>query len=174
MVKLPVKISLRHRGKVLRLDSEAETMTLLDPRNKPLGAVSWEAVIDFIHGSIKEPRSHQAVRNYPRSRLAAKVRYVTPNHKRFDSVTCEIGGGGVFIETHLPAQVGTALALELVLPDDPTAPINAQGKVTWIRPGEEHYVFFPGMGVQFTEISEEGRERLLTMVKALDHARQGS
>ena len=60
------------------------------------------------------------------------------------------------------------------MPDDPTAPINAQGTVAWVRPREEHYVFFPGMGVQFTEISEEGRARLLTMVKALDHARQGS
>jgi hypothetical protein len=30
------------------------------------------------------------------------------------------------------------------------------------------------MGIQFTEISEEGRARLLSMVKALDHARQGS
>ena len=173
-MKLPIKISLRHRGKVLGLDSEAETMTLLDPTGEPLGAVSWEAVIDFIQGYVKEARSHQAVRDYPRGRLAAKVRYLTPDHKHLDSVTCEIGGGGVFIETHLPPQLGTVLALELVLPDDPTAPINAQGKVAWIRPKEEHYVFFPGMGVQFTEISETGRARLLTMVKDLDHARQGS
>jgi hypothetical protein len=56
MVKLPVRISLRHRGKVLGLDSETETMTLLDPRNEPLGAVSWEAVIDFMHGYLKEPK----------------------------------------------------------------------------------------------------------------------
>jgi uncharacterized protein (TIGR02266 family) len=174
MVKLPVMISLRHRGKFLGLDSEGETMTLLDPKGEPLGAVSWEAVIDFIHGSISETQSRTAVRNYPRSRLAAKVRYLTPDHKHFDSVTCEIGGGGVFIETHLPSQLGTALALELLLPDDPTTPINAQGKVAWIRTGEEHYAFFPGMGIQFTEISEEGRARLLSMVKALDHARQGS
>jgi len=174
MMRLPVKISLRHQGKVLGLDSEAETMTLLGPTGKPLGAVSWEAVIDFIQGPVKEAQSHAAVRNYPRSRLAAKVRYVTPGHKHIDSVTCEIGGGGVFIETRLPPQLGTALALELVLPDNPTEPINAQGKVAWIRPGEEHYAFFPGMGVQFTEISEEGRTRLLTMVKALDQARQGS
>ena len=174
MVMLPVKISLRHRGKVLELDREAETMTLLGLTGEPMGVVSWDAVIDFIHGSIKEARSHQAARNYPRSRLAAKVRFLTPDHKHLDSVTCEIGGGGVFIETHLPPQLGTALVLELVLPDDPTAPINAQGTVAWIRPSEEHYVFFPGMGVQFTEISEEGRARLLTMVKTLDHARQGS
>ena len=174
MIKLPIKISFRHRGKVLGLDSEAGTMTLLDPTGEPLGAVSWEAVIDFIQSSVKEARSHQAVRNYPRSRLAAKVRCVTPDHKHFDSVTCEVGGGGIFIETHLPPQLGTALTLELLLPDDPTVPINAQGKVAWIRPREERYVFFPGVGIQFTEISETGRERLLTMVKTLDHARQGS
>ena len=174
MMKLPIKISSRHRGKVLGLDSETETMTLLGPTGEPLGAVSWEAVIDFIQGYVKEAQSHQAVRDYPRSRLAAKVRCVTPDHKHFDSVTCEVGGGGIFIETHLPPQLGTALSLELILPDDPTAPINAQGKVTWIRPKEEHYAFFPGMGVQFTEISETGRARLLTMVKALDNARQGS
>ena len=174
MMKLPIKISLRHRGKVLELDSEMETITLLGPTNEPLGAVSWEAVIDFIQGYVKEARSHQAVRNYPRSRLAVKVRYVTPDHKHFDSVTCEIGGGGIFIETHLPPQLGTALALELVLPDDPTAPINAQGKVAWVRPREERYVFFPGMGIQFTEISETGQARLMTMVKTLDHACQGS
>ena len=173
MMKLPIKISLRHRGKVLGLDNEAETITLLGPTGKPLGTVSWEAVIDFIQGSVKEARSHQAVRNYPRGRLAAKVRYVTPDDKQVDSVTCEIGGGGVFIETHLPPQLGTVLALELLLPDDPIEPIHAQGKVAWIRPGEEHYVFFPGMGVQFTEISDEGRARLLTMVKTLDHARHG-
>jgi uncharacterized protein (TIGR02266 family) len=101
------------------------------------------------------------------------VRCLTPDHKYFDGVTCEIGGGGVFIETHLPAQIGTALELEFVLPDDPTEPIKAEGKVAWVRPKEERYVFFPGMGVQFTEISEVGRARLLTMAKALDQAREG-
>ncbi|HEX6824929.1 MAG TPA: hypothetical protein VF077_01325, partial [Nitrospiraceae bacterium] len=99
MVKLPVKISSRHRGKVLELDSKVETMALLNPTGETLGVVSWDAVIDLIHSSIKEDRSHRAVRDYPRSRLAAKVRYVTPDDKQVDSVTCEIGGGGVFIET---------------------------------------------------------------------------
>jgi uncharacterized protein (TIGR02266 family) len=174
MMKLPIKTSSRHRGNILALDSETETMTLLSPTGEPLGAVSWESVIDFIQGNVKQTRSHQAARNYPRGRLSAKVRYVTPDDKQFDGVTCEIGGGGIFIETQRPPQLGTALSLELLLPDHPTAPINAQGKVAWIRPREERYVFLPGMGVQFTEISETGRERLLTMVKTLDHARKGS
>jgi type IV pilus assembly protein PilZ len=174
MVKLPVKISLRHRGKVLGLDSGTETMKLLDPTGESLGVVSWDAVIDFIHGLGEETQSHHAVRNYPRSRLAAKVAYVTSDQKHFNGITCEIGGGGIFVETSVPPQLGTVLTLKLLLPDDPTEPITAQGKVSWIRPREEHYAFFPGMGVQFTEISEEGRTRLLTMVKALDHARQGN
>ena len=71
---------------------------------EPLGAVPWEAVIDFIQGYVKEDQSHRAVRN-PRSRLAAKVRFLTPDHKHLDSVTCEIGGGGVFIETRSAAAV---------------------------------------------------------------------
>ena len=53
MVKLPVKISLRHRGKVLGLDSEVETMTLLNPTGEALGVVSWDTIIDLIHSSIK-------------------------------------------------------------------------------------------------------------------------
>lgn len=174
MMNLPVKISMRHRGKVLGLDSEAEKMTLVSPIGEQLGVVSWEAVVDFIQGHVGEGRSHQAARNHSRSHLAAKVRCLTPDHKHFDSVTCEIGGGGVFIETTLPSQIGTALALELVLPDDQTVPITAQGKVAWIRPREEHHVFFPGMGIQFTEISEKGRARIVTMVKSLDQARRGS
>jgi uncharacterized protein (TIGR02266 family) len=173
MMKLPVKSSSRHRGKGLGVDSEAETITLLGSRGEPLGSVSWEAVIDFIQISVKEARSHRATRNYPRGRLAAKVRYSTPDDKHFESITCEIGGGGVFIETQVPPELGTTLALELILPEDSTKPINAQGTVAWVRPKDEHYVFFAGMGIQFTEISEEGRARLLTLVKALDQARQG-
>ena len=54
MMKLPVKVSLRHRGKFLGLDSETETMTLFGPTGEPLGAVSWESVVDFIQGKVKE------------------------------------------------------------------------------------------------------------------------
>ncbi len=145
MMKLPIEISLRHRGKSLGLDSAAETITLLGPTGEPLGTVSWEAVIDFIQGYVKEARSHQAVRNYPRSRLAAKVRYVTPDHKHFDSVTCEIGGGGIFIETHLPPQLGTTLSLELVL--CPTIrPHRSMHKAKWPGSGLGRNVMcsFPG------------------------------
>jgi uncharacterized protein (TIGR02266 family) len=173
MINLPVKSSARHNGKVLQVNSATETMALIGQTDESLGTVSWEAVIDFIQHSAKASRSPRTARNYSRSPLAATLRYVTPDRKDSKGVTCEIGGGGIFIETTTPPQVGTVLTLELALPDDPARPIIAQGKVAWIRSREERHVFSAGMGVQFTEISEESRSRIVNMVKSLDQWRGG-
>ncbi|HEX5645689.1 MAG TPA: PilZ domain-containing protein, partial [Nitrospira sp.] len=106
--------------------------------------------------------------------LAAKLRYAASDRTDSNGVTCEIGGGGIFIETTSPQSIGTDLTLELVLPDDHTRPITARGKVAWIRPREERHVFYPGMGVQFTEISDDARTRIVNMVKSLDNSRSRS
>lgn len=174
MLNLPVKVSARHDGKVLQVNSETETMTLIGQTDETLGTVSWEAVIDLIQSSGKPSRSQRTARNFSRSQLAATLRYVTPDRKDSKGVTCEIGGGGIFIETTTLSEVGTVLTLELALPDDPSRPITAQGKVAWIRPREERHVFAAGMGVQFTEISEESRARIVNMVKSLDQWRGGN
>ena len=121
----------------MRLDSEAETITLLGSRGEPLGSVPWEAVIDLIQSSVKEARSHRALRDFPRSRLAAKVRYSTPDNKHFESITCEVGGGGLFIETQLPPEVGSTLELELILPEDSGKPSRRKAK-------------WPGLGLRMS------------------------
>lgn len=172
-MKLPVKLTWRHRGKALDIDSETETMTVLGRAGEKLGTLSWEAVIDYIQGYVEEARPTR-LRNHPRSRLSVKVRALASDSRRVESLTGEIGGGGVFIESGTPFPPGTELTLELVLPDHLPIPIQAKGIVTWVRPRPERYVFFPGMGVQFTEISEKGRERLLEMVKSLNHIRRGT
>lgn len=169
-MKMLVKKSVRHQGEAIELDSELETMTLLNQTGEQQGTLSCEQVVDFIQNYVEEARFKQ-VRNYPRSRLAVQIQYRPFNRRSFQSVTGEIGGGGVFIETGTPAHVGEELRMELVLPDNPTLPINATGKVTWVRPQLEHYMFFPGMGVQFTDISEEARVRLVELVKSLAQAR---
>ena len=173
MFNLPVKVSTRHNGKLLQLDSDAETLELIGPDDEPLGTVSWDAVIDFIHNSSKTSRPQRPPRNYSRSLLAATLRYTTPGSRNSSGVTCEIGGGGIFIETSNPPQIGTILTLELALPDDPAKPISAQGQVAWVRAEEQRHVLYPGMGVQFTEISDESRARIVKMVKSLDHSRSG-
>jgi len=172
-MKLPVKITSRHLGKTLELDTESETIALIAETGEKLGPVPWEAIIECILGYVEEA-SFRKLRNYPRSSLAVKVRYQTSASKQFESVTGEIGGGGIFIESGAPLKAGTEIEMDLVLPDDPTGQIHAKGKVAWVRPKPERYLFFPGMGVQFTEISEAGRARLLDMVKSLNQARQRS
>jgi uncharacterized protein (TIGR02266 family) len=174
MVQLPVTHSAKHQGKTLRLDSATETLAVVGQADEHLGTVSWDAIIDFIHGFNKPDRTPRPVRNYPRSQLAAKLRYAASDRSDFNGVTCEIGGGGIFIETTSPQSIGTDLSLELVLPDDQTQPITARGKVAWIRPREERHVFYPGMGVQFTEISDDARARIVNMVKSLDSFRSRS
>jgi uncharacterized protein (TIGR02266 family) len=173
MLNLPVKVSTRHNGKSLHLNNAVETMTLVGPDDEPLGTVSWDAVIDFIHNSSKTSRPQRPPRNYSRSPLAATLRYTMPGSNNSAGVTCEIGGGGIFIETSSPHQIGTILTLELALPDDPANPITAQGQVAWVRAEEQRHVLYPGMGVQFTEISDESRARIVKMVKSLDHSRSG-
>lgn len=172
-MKLSVKKTERHRGGTLELDHELETLTVITPTGEKRGPVSWEAVIDYISGYIEETRP-KSLRNHPRSHLAVKVSYQTSDRKCFDSITGEIGGGGVFIESGTPARVGNELAMELLLPDSPTVPVQAKGKVAWVRSRQEHYIFYPGMGVQFTEISEEARTRLLDMIRSIEHTRRGS
>ncbi len=171
MLQLPVNHSVKHQGKALRLDSTAETLEVIGQANERLGKIPWDTIIDFIHGFNKPDRTPWPVRNFPRSQLAARLRYTAADHTDFTGVTWEIGGGGIFIETTSPPAIGTTLSLELVLPDDHTRPITALGKVTWIRPRGERHVYYPGMGVQFTEISEHARARILNMVKSLDNSR---
>ena len=169
-MKMLIKKSTSHQGKALELDSVAETMRLFNQTGEQQGTVSWEQVIDFIQSSTEEAQFKKG-RNYPRSRLAVQIQYRPSSSRSFQSVTGEIGGGGVFIETGTPARIGEELRMELVLPDDQTRPIHATGKVAWIRPQPEHYVFFSGMGVQFTDISEEARLRLVELVTALARTR---
>jgi type IV pilus assembly protein PilZ len=171
MVQLPVNHSAKHQGKTLRLDATTETLTVIGQADDPLGTVPWDAIIDFVNGFSKPDHTPRPVRNYPRSQLAAKLRYAASGRSDFNGVTCEIGGGGIFIETSSPQSIGTDLSLELVLPDDQTQPITARGKVAWIRSREERHVFYPGMGIQFTEISDGARTRIVNMVKSLDSAR---
>jgi uncharacterized protein (TIGR02266 family) len=171
-MKLSVKNTEKHRGGTLELDQELETLSVITPTGEKRGPVSWEAVIDYISNYVDEARPN-TLRSHPRSHLAVKVSYQTPDRKCFESITAEIGGGGVFIESGTPARVGNELAMELLLPDSPRVPVHAKGKVAWVRPRQEHYIFYPGMGVQFTEISEEARKRLLDMIRSIEHTRQG-
>jgi len=171
-VKYPVSSSLRHRGKVLELDAEREIVTLRGINGEPIGGLSWDFVIDQILAYRKLPVQKE-VRAEPRISLAFRVRYNTPEGQRFESRAGGIGGGGLFIESQTPLRVGTKLAMEFSLPSKPADWLPAKGVVAWVCPKADQYTFSPGMGVRFTEVTPEIRDRILELVKsqqAADHA----
>jgi uncharacterized protein (TIGR02266 family) len=99
--------------------------------------------------------------------LTFRVKYKTPEGQHFESRAGGIGGGGLFIESHSPLPVGTKLALEFSLPEKPSEWLPAKGLVAWVCPKADQYTFSPGMGVRFTEISPDIRNRVLELVKSL-------
>lgn len=172
-MKYPVSSSLRHRGKALELDTAREMVTLLGINGEPIGSLSWDFVIDQIMAYRKIPVQKE-VRSEPRISLAFRVRYHTPEGQSFESRAGGIGGGGMFIESLVPLPVGTRLAMEFSLPEHPEEWLPTRGLVAWICPKADHYTFSPGMGVQFTEIAPEVRERILELVKSVHVKGQAS
>ena len=77
-----------------------------------------------------------------------------------------IGGGGLFIESHAPLPIGTKLSMEFSLPESRGEWLHAKGVVAWACPKADHYPFNPGMGIRFTDVAPEIRDRILALVKS--------
>lgn len=169
-MKLPVTSTEGHQGKVLEIDSDRETLTLYNDKGERLGILSWGTLIERIIASDDDGRFAHA-RAHPRAPLAVKVRYMTPEGKQFDSLTGGIGGGGLFIESSAPLPPGTEIELEFSLPDRPAERLKAKAKVCWARSKPERFLLFPGMGIQFTDIPPEARQRIIELVHALNRTR---
>ena len=170
-MKYSVVSSLRHKGKAIELDSAREIITLIGINGEPMGNLSWDFVIDQILAYRKPPASREA-RTEPRITLSFRVKYKTPEGQQFESRAGGIGGGGLFIESQSPLAVGTKLSLEFSLPERPNEWLPAKGVVAWVCPKADQYTFSPGMGVRFTDITADIRNRVLDLVKSLQQVGQ--
>ena len=173
LVKYSVSLSLRHKGKVIELDAEREMVVLLGANGDVIGSLSWDFVMDQILAYHKVS-VHQEVRSEPRISLAFRVRYNSPEGPRFESRAGGIGGGGLFIESQSPLPVGTRLAMEFSLPEKSEEWMPAKGTVAWVCPKADQYTFSPGMGVRFTEIAEDVRDRIHELVKSIQNMGQAA
>ncbi len=169
-MKFPVIMTEGHQGKILEMNADHEGVMLHSATGKLLGILSWGAVIEQILARDEDVRFIHA-RFHPRAPLAMKIHYTTPEGKQFDSLTSDIGAGGLFIESSAPLAPGTQLSVEFSLPDHPRETYTAKGKVAWTRAKPERHLLFPGMGVQFIDINEKARKDLLELVEALNCAR---
>jgi len=170
-VKYQVVSSLRHKGKAIEMDSTREIVTLIGINGEPMGNLSWDFVIDQILAYRKPPATKES-RSEPRVTLSFKVKYKTPEGQHFESRAGGIGGGGLFIESLTPLPVGTKLAMEFSLPEHPNEWLSAKGLVAWVCPKADQYTFSPGMGVRFTDIAPEIRDRVLHLVKTVQRVGQ--
>lgn len=102
------------------------------------------------------------VRRYPRMSAECVVAYRRPvpdggESRQEFSRTRSIGLGGLMLETDAPLGLGEVLRLEIVLGEHT---IKAVGVVAYVEPQAEGPVH---NGIQFTEISENDRDVLLSI-----------
>ncbi len=168
-MKLPVILTTAHKGKTLEIDPNREMVTVFGPAGDRLGTVSWDSVIEHILGSSQLTPPGDA-RVQSRLSFLLKVRYSAPTGQRFESRASGIGGGGLFIESAAPLPIGTELAVEFELPDQPSDWLQAKGTVAWACPKADQYTFFPGMGVRFTDIAPDVRQRVMDLVSSVKKA----
>lgn len=172
-MKYSVLASLRHRGKVLQIDAEREIVTLLGGNGDVIGNLSWDVVIDQVLAHRKGVVQNE-VRAEPRISLIFTVRYTTPEGQQFESRAGGIGGGGLFIESHSPLPIGTKLAMEFSLPQNPEQWLPAKGTIAWVCPKADQYTFSPGMGVRFTEVEPRVRDQIHEVMKAIQVTSQAA
>ena len=165
-MKFSVMSSSRHKGKTLEVDPSKEAITLVGIDGEALGSLAWDNIIDQIL-TYRRPQQPREARSEPRISLSLRVKYTTPEGHQFESRAGGIGGGGLFIESLSPLPVGTKLSLEFSLPEQPSEWLPAKGLVAWVCPKADQYTFSPGMGVRFTEINPDIRNRVLEVVKSL-------
>lgn len=173
-MKYSVSSSLRHKGKTIELDVTREMVVLWGVNGDVIGSLSWDFVIEQILAYHRKVSIQKEVRSEPRISLTFRVRYNSPEGSRFESRAGGIGGGGLFIESQSPLPVGTRLAMEFSFPDKAEEWMPAKGTIAWICPKADQYTFSPGMGVRFTEIAEDVRDRIHELVKSIQKMGQAA
>ncbi len=71
-----------------------------------------------------------------------------------------VSEGGAFLASDFLMQVGTQITVRFQLPGEPV--IDAQGFIAWVSEADE---VEPGMGIEFTALSEAGELSLRRFLK---------
>jgi len=166
-MEIPIQQSESYKDYVIRIDLEKETLSLFDKGKEFVSSVSLSDLVDIlIEWNRKAGRRKKA-----RALLAMKVQYQTDNNPWKESITGAVGIGGLFIETPEPLQKGSQIKIRFSLPDAPSKTIETSGRVVWTRNQFEKILYFPGMGVEFTEISPEETQAIESIVRSINKAR---
>lgn len=167
-MRLSISKTNKYKGYSLDIDQSKEVFTLLDANGAAIKSFQWGEVINFM---VNDEYKDSNKRGEPRAPLSIKIKYTDEKGKDYESITDTIGGGGLFIESLYPLPHGNTISLEFSLPDRPKDTIYADAKIVWVRQKFEHVLYYPGMGVRFTKISDKDKGKLLRMVNSLNELR---
>ena len=113
-----------------------------------------------------------ASRRFPRLDIKISVCYSllgrTASAEVFTAKVINISGAGVFLYTPDIFSVESRLELELILSASggkENEPIRAEGMVIWLADKNLQPDSYPGMGIQFTRISQEDNNRLIDFIE---------
>ena len=109
-------------------------------------------------------------RREPRFSTRIQVDYAAASTFLFAYIT-DISSLGIFVSTDQTADPGTSLTLRFSPPDkvrdavsEPDQPFEVEGVVRWVSSAKPHD---PGMGVEFVNLTDETRSRLLELINAI-------
>jgi type IV pilus assembly protein PilZ len=105
-------------------------------------------------------------RSYPRIQVELEVNYRADDTFLFAYIT-DISAMGIFIRTSNPESPGTRLNLHFTPPGNET--FELEGEVVWINPAVPgaQEGRNPGMGVQFINLTQHMRERMIALVRTI-------
>lgn len=105
-------------------------------------------------------------RQHLRATLKTSV-HLSSESNFYTGFSNDISEGGIFVATHNVLPRGSFMDIEFSLPDD-GAPIRVQGEVRWVREYRQDSDGHPGMGLEFRNLQEADRQRILSFVKMRD------
>jgi len=104
-------------------------------------------------------------RRHPRVATTISVAYGMESNFLFSYMT-NISEMGIFIQTEDPHQIGSPLQVRFEAPAE--GPFDLEGVVAWVNPLRPHGENLnPGMGIRFTNLRPEERERLVALVHTI-------
>jgi type IV pilus assembly protein PilZ len=121
-----------------------------------------------------ERRSGHDRRQSQRILVDLEVDYRCEDTFLFAYIT-DLSALGIFIRTNNPEPPGTPLNLRFTLPGD-EKPLELEGEVIWINPFRPNQFdnINPGMGVRFSEMNPELKQRLVRLVRKIAYLEDDS
>lgn len=99
-------------------------------------------------------------RKFPRHHFIAEIQYKS-NSPKMKARIADISEGGIFIDTVTPLERNMTVNFSFYIPDScPTIAISGRGRVAWVD-------MTVGMGIEFLEVDETSRRRIVNYLKSL-------